>query len=428
MMQLSSYWQDTAPRFDRAKPSVSGAYDVAVIGGGFTGLSAARHLAKAGRKVAVLEAREVGHGASCRNGGHLNNGMAHGYADAMDQFGADGARQLYHAFDASIDLIEQVIEDERISCDFRRSGKLKIASKPSHVEGLKTSCALIREQADRDVVFLDQQELMDEIRTKDAFAGMLYPKSAMMHMGRYLHGLANAVTDHGGDVLENAPVTDLQHDNGSWRLRTDLGALSARDVIVATGAYSGQFAPRSLRYFTKRIIPVGSFVIVTRPLTEPEIAAILPGNRTYVTSLNVGHYFRLSPDNRLIFGGRARFSSKSDPTSDAKSARILRNSLGKMFPALKEVTIDYCFGGLVDMTSDRLPRAGQADGLYYAMGFSGHGAQMSNLMGVTLADMVLGEDRNPLAGLSWPAIPLYTGRPWFLPAVGAYYKIKDRLS
>lgn len=427
-MELTSYWQASAPRVDAGNTSVEGSYDVAIIGAGFTGLSAARKLVRAGKKVIVLEARELGNGASCRNGGHLNNGMAHGYADAMARFGADGARRLYHSYDAAIDLIEEVIDDEAIACDFRRSGKLKIASKASHVNALKASCALIKEQADSDVIFLDKSELAQELKTHEAHAAMLYPKSAMMHMGRYLHGLADAVLRHGGLVAENTTVTGLENHSDGWHIETDRGALKARDVIVATGAYSGQFTRKPLRYFIRRFVPVGSFIIVSRPLNSAEIAASVPGNRTYVTSLNIGHYFRLSPENRLIFGGRARFSSKSDTQSDAKSANVLRASMNKMFPALSGVEIDYCFGGLIDMTQDRLPRAGRHQGLYYAMGYSGHGAQMSNLMGDVLADMILGEASNPLKGMVWPAIPFYTGRPWFLPIVGAYFRARDMVS
>lgn len=427
-MELKSYWQDSAPRFDVGAACVDGVYDVAIIGGGFTGMSAARRLAKAGKKVVVLEAREVGHGASCRNGGHLNNGMAHGFSDAMARLGADRARQLYHAYDASIDLIEQVIEEERIDCSFRRSGKLKLASKPGHVAGIKSGCELIKTHVDTDVVFLDQSELGREIQTPHAYAGMLYPKSAMMHVGRYMHGLASAVARHGGTVVQDTAVVEAQRKGDTWQIMTSQGTLSAQAVIVATGAYSGQFAPEFLRHFTRRIIPVGSFIIVTRPLSDVEIAATVPGSRTYVTSLNVGNYFRLSPDNRLIFGGRARFSATSDPESHGKSADILRATLEQMFPVLAGIQIDYCFGGLVDMTQDRLPRAGQAEGMYFAMGYSGHGAQMSNLMGVTLANMILGDARNPLGGMAWPAIPFYTGRPWFLPVVGAYYRVKDMLS
>jgi glycine/D-amino acid oxidase-like deaminating enzyme len=427
-MELTSYWQATAPRFGGQHGEVSGHYDVAIIGSGFTGLSAARRLAKAGYKTVVLEAREVGHGASSRNGGHLNNGMAHGYGDAMTRLGKDGARELYHAYDTSIDLIEQVIEEEQIDCDFRRSGKLKLASKPSHVDAMKAACALIHEEADSDVIFLDQSDLTGEIQTPKAYAGMLYPKSAMMHMGRYIHGLATAAARHGCEVFENTPVQGLQRREGKWAVDTPSGMLFARDVIVATGAYSGQFAPEPFHHFVRRIIPMEGFVVVTRPLTDSEISATVPGNRTYVTTLNIANYFRLSPDHRLIFGGRASFSTKSTPNDDVKSAKALSNVLAQMFPTLAGIEIDYCFGGLVDITKDRIPRAGQVNGLYYSMGYSGHGAQMSNLMGVVLANMILGETRNPLGRLPWPAIPFYTGRPWFLPVVGTYFRLKDMLS
>ena len=175
------------------------------------------------------------------------------------------------------------------------------------------------------------------------------------------------------------------------------------------------------------LLRVARFILATRPLTQAEVAATVPGNRTYVTSLNIGNYFRLSPDNRMIFGGRARFSTRSDQQSDAKSGAILRAGLARMFPQLGEVGIDYCWGGLVDMTQDRFPRAGRQDGVWYAMGYSGHGAQMSTHLGVCMADTMLGRpDRNPVDGMAWPAVPGHFGQPWFLPLVGLYYKALDR--
>jgi glycine/D-amino acid oxidase-like deaminating enzyme len=144
--------------------------------------------------------------------------------------------------------------------------------------------------------------------------------------------------------------------------------------------------------------------------------------------MNVGNYFRLAPDDRLIFGGRARFSATSDQRSDAKSGAVLANSLAQIFPQLTGIGIDYCWGGLVDMTSDRYPRAGYQDGLWYAMGYSGHGAQLSTHLGMIIADAMLGrEDRNPMKGLHWPAVPGHFGKPWFLPFVGMYYKMLDRV-
>ncbi|ACL57860.1 NAD(P)/FAD-dependent oxidoreductase [Methylobacterium nodulans] len=424
-MRFTSYWHDTAPRFSGAAAGpVEGHYDVAVIGGGFTGLSAARHLARAGAKVAVLEGAQVGAGASGRNGGHLNNGLAHSYLAAKAELGPERAKALYRALDAAVDTVEALVAEEGIDCAFRRSGKLKLASKPGHFAAIARNFEAIHAEVDPETALLPAADLGGEIGAPGFHGAMLSKKSAMMHMGRFVTGLAEAAARRGATIYEEAPVTERRRSGGRHRLVTPRGSLTAGEVLLATGAYTG----RPFDYFRRRIVPVGSFIIATRPLTEAEVAATLPGHRTYATSLNIGNYFRLAPDNRLIFGGRARFSATSDQRSDAKSGAILRASLAAIFPHLKDVEIDYCWGGLVDMTRDRFPRAGLADGVHFAMGYSGHGAQMSTHMGVVMADILLGRaDRNPMAALDWPAIPGHLGKPWFLPMVGMYYKLLDRI-
>ncbi|MBY2910052.1 FAD-binding oxidoreductase [Rhizobium leguminosarum] len=421
-MKFLSYWHDTAPAFAGAeKGPVDGHYDVAVVGGGFTGLGAARQLAKAGAKVVVLEAETVGWGASGRNGGHLNNGLAHSYLAAKAELGKERAIALYKALDDSIDTIEALIEEESIDCSFRRTGKLKLASKPQHFQAIARNFEAVHAEVDPDTALLSADDLKQEIAAP--FHGaMLSKKSAMVHMGRYVVGLAEAAKRHGATIFESAAVTGHRQADRRHHLKTGRGSVTADAVLVATGAYT----PSTFGYFRRRIIAVGSFIIATRPLIEAEIAATMPGNRTCVTSKNIGNYFRLSPDNRLIFGGRARFSATSDHGSDPKIAATLKASLAEIFPQLASVEIDYCWGGLVDITKDRFPRAGCHDGVWYAMGYSGHGAQLSTHLGMLIADAILGRpSRNPMKGLEWPAVPGHFGTPWFLPLVGMYYKMLD---
>lgn len=422
-MKFVSYWHDTAPQFaGGAKGSVEGHYDVAVIGGGFTGLGAALQLAKAGARVIVLEGERVGWGASGRNGGHLNNGLAHSYLSAKAELGKERAIALYKALDDSVDTLEALIAEEGIDCNFRRSGKLKLASKPQHFGGLAKNFEALNAEVDPDTALLSPADLKNEIGSP-FYGAMLSKKSAMMHMGRYAAGLAEAASRHGAVIFESAAVTKHTQNGNTHELETVRGKLTANNVLIATGAYT----PSGFGYFRRRIIAVGSFIIATRPLTEDEVQASVPGNRTYVNTMNIGNYFRLAPDNRLIFGGRARFSATSDQRSDAKSGAILTESLHRIFPQLSHVPIDYCWGGLVDMTKDRYPRAGYQDGVWYAMGYSGHGAQLSTHLGMTMADAIMGRpDRNPLKGLDWPAVPGHFGKPWFLPLVGFYYKMLDK--
>ena len=418
-----SYWLATAPHFAGAATGpVAGEADVAIIGGGFTGLSAALALAKSGASVVVLEAGEVIGEASGRNGGQCNAGTAQDFGALVARFGLDTARLFYRAHCEAVDTVERLAREEAIDCDFRRCGRAKLAAKPQHYDKLARARDLLAEHVDPDVVLVPRERLGTEINAPGFHGALVQTTSAQLHPGRFGIGLAEAAVRAGAVVHEGACVQSLERDGARWRLTTPKGKLTATQVLVATG---GASAAAPFGWFRRRIVSVGSFVIATAPLDPAQTQRLMPQRRNFVTSKNIGNYFRLSADNRLIFGGRARFAISS-PVSDLKSGLVLERAMHAIFPALKGVQLDHVWGGMVDLTADRLPRAGEQDGLYYAMGYSGHGVQMATHMGQAMARVIGGEaSANPWASLDWPSVPGHFGKPWFLPLVGLWYKWQD---
>lgn len=423
MTTLESYWLESAPRFtDGAADPLPARAACVVIGGGFTGLAAARALAMDGADVVLLEAGRIACEASGRNGGQCNNGLAGDLGALAGRLGMERASALYRAFDEAVDRVEAIVAEEAIACDFVRNGKLKLADKPEHGAKLARVAEVLARNVEPDIRLLSRAELASEIGSDAFHGGIVFPRSASLHMGRFAAGLAAAASRHGARLYENASVTALDRlGGGRYRITCARGVIEADQVLLATGAsMHGPFG-----WLRRRIVPIGSFIIATAPLGRDAAKQVMPGRRNCTTTRNVGNFFRLTGDDRLIFGGRARFALSS-PSSDLKSGDVLRAGLGRVFPALRDVPIDHIWGGVVDMTMDRLPRAGERNGLYFAAGFSGHGTQMSVLMGERMARVMGGDaSANPLAGLDWPAIPGHFGPPWFLPFVGAYYRYQD---
>lgn len=427
-MKLESYWTDTAPAAPASVTDLPSRADVVVVGGGFTGLSSALALARRGADVVLLEAGRLVGAASGRNGGHVNNGLSVDYGALADRVGKARAQAWYRAYDSAVDTVERLVRDEAIDCDFSRNGKLKLASRPAHFESLVRSHDRLKAEIDPDVELIAPGDIRREVDSGIFHGGLLQRRSAQMHVARFGSGLAAAALRHGARLIANTAVESLARVGTGYahRVRTGRGEILADQVLLASGpTRAGAYG--TFGWWRRRIVPVGSFIIVTEPLVPELAASLLSGRRTYTTTANLHNYFRLTPDHRLVFGGRARFAM-SNPTQDVRSGEVLRAGLIEMFPQLARTRIDYCWGGVVDMTQDRLPHAGERDGIFYSMGYSGHGVQMSVHMGQVMSRVMSGDaGANPWKDHDWPAIPGHVGPPWFLPFVGAYFRLKDAI-
>jgi glycine/D-amino acid oxidase-like deaminating enzyme len=424
-MKFVPYWLDTAPQGpDRSGTEVGGQADVAVVGAGLTGLSAALHLARNGATVQVLERETVGWGASGRNGGMATTGMSIGYGEAADRYGFAAATAYFQAYDDAIDTVEKLVGEEGIDCDFARTGKLSLAAKPAHFEGLRKSQNLMAERLGRETHLVPRSQLHSEIGSDFYHGGLVDPKGAGLHVGKFVKGLAESAARLGVTIHEKAPVEEFRRLDGTrHELVTPRGVVRADRVLVATSGYTS----RPFRWQQVRIAPVGSFIVVTEPLGKEVCDELMPTRRMASDTKNLLYYFRITPDHRLLFGGRARFAM-SNPQSDEKSGRILREAMITVFPQLASAKVDYCWGGLVDMSLDRMVHAGEQDGLFYSMGYSGHGVQMATHMGKQMAEYMNGAlDANPWRDLSFKRIPGHFGPPWFLPFAGGFYKFKDMI-
>ena len=431
------YWWDTVPalragsqksevrnqKSEVGRAELPSRADVVIVGAGYTGLAAARQLARAGATVLVVERERIGWGASSRNGGQVLTGLRLEPATLVARFGERRARQLFEAAAESIVRIEALIAEERIDCEYARTGHIQAAWKPAHFEAFRTEQALLARVFDHRVHLVPRAEQRAEIGT-DAYHGVLVDeRSGGLNPAQYVHGLAAAAARSGARIVTGVGVDRMRQRSGGWLVETTGGVVEARDVLVATNGYTNGAAP-ALR---RRFVPIGSYIIATVTLDASLAAALLPRRRMAFDSKHFLYYFRVTPDGRLLFGGRAQFG-RPTPGTIRRATAVLRDGMTLIFPELAAERIDYAWGGNVAFTRDQVPRAGKLDGLYYAGGYCGHGIAMATYLGEQIARRIAGESiDHPLFDDRFPAIAMYSGNPWFLPLVGAYYRVRDWL-
>ena len=430
-MQEFNYWLTTTemPRTDPARPLPEAA-DVAVIGAGFTGLSAARTLANKGAAVVVLEAETIGWGASSRNGGMVLTGLKLGVNELVTRYGRERTRQMYAASLASIDCVEQIVREERIDCNFSRCGHLEVACKQAHFDDYARQAEVIAREFHHELRIVPRQDLRSEIGSEIYYGGMVDDVSAGVNPARYVAGLGCAAMRAGACIYEQARVLQIEKETregaAGWKLFTLRGPMWSKEVLVGTSGYTGAATPQLRR----KIIPIGSYIIATQVLSDELARELSPRNRMIYDSKNYIYYYRLTPDRRMLFGGRAAFFPET-ADSIRKSGEILRRGMVEVFPQLERAKIEFAWGGTLDFAFDIMPHAGQMDGIYYALGYAGHGVAMATLQGRLVAQQIAGEKpENPFFEIAFPGAPLglYNGEPWFLPLAGMYYKVLDWVS
>ena len=423
-MNQQIYWHTTVKMPDDSNLApIPKRVDVAIIGGGYTGLSAALTLAKRNINVVVLEAETIGWGASSRNGGMTLTGLKVPMQTIIKNYGRETAKELFQYSLDSVDTVEQIIKEENIDCGFARTGQLLLANKPKHYEILKEEVDFMAQEFNHKVRLVSPSELRNEIGS-DIFHGALVDDvSGGLNPAQYVTGLANAAEKAGAMLCARARVDRLGRGENCFVLETERGPLSAESVFVATSGYTGNVTKKLQR----KIIPIGSFIIATERLSDELAHELSPNNRMIFDFKHYLNYFRLW-DNRMIFGGRAAFFPETANTIK-RSAEILQREMVQVYPQLKNAKVEYVWGGTLDFAFDMMTHVGELDGINYSLGYAGHGVAMATHMGKTMAEAMLSGDvkNHPFARFNFPNAPLglYNGFPWFLPFAGLWHKILD---
>ncbi|MTI09213.1 NAD(P)/FAD-dependent oxidoreductase [Curvivirga aplysinae] len=397
--------------------------DVVVIGAGFTGLSSALHLAEKGYQVVVLEAQRIGWGASGRNGGLVCTGQRKGQDELEEMLGEGNARLLWDYAVEAKQTQQGLIKKHDIKCDYK-PGILTCAYKPSHNEWMEEEVDFMREKYDYPHMrYVDKNELHEMLATPQYHGGILDMDAGHLHPLNYALGLARAAEGAGVKIYEDSPVTNLQTVTEDHSAKTEFGEVNAKFTVIACNGYLGKLDKR----VAPKIMPINNFMVATEPLGEEGARALIRDDVAIDATKFVVDYYRCSADHRLLFGGGENYSSKFP--ADIKT--FVRKYMLEVFPQLKDVKLDYGWGGTLAITLNRMPAFGRLENnCFYALGFSGQGVLLTTMAGKVIAEAVAGtaERFDVFADVPTPNFPggtllRYPG----LVAGMLYYSLKDKL-
>jgi glycine/D-amino acid oxidase-like deaminating enzyme len=420
------WWWEAAEPPDRDNP-LPDRTAVAIVGGGYAGLSAALTLRRLGHEVTVLDAERIGWGASSRNGGHVSGGLKIAGSGLEQTYGVEKARDITMCAAASFPFIEETIAREGIDCDYVRCGRFTAAYGRRHYDVLAKKAEFFAEVTGLPAEALPKARQREALGSDHYHGGIKVAATGSIHPGKYARGLAAAAERAGAHLVDGVRVQGIQKDGSGHRLKTDKGELRADSVLVATNGYSLNKQGTAMPWLARRLIPLNSYIIATEELPEGMIDRLFPGRRVIGDTKRVLNYFRPSPDGkRVLWGGRASFRAQSA----TDTAVALHRYMTECFPDLAKTKITHAWTGYVAFTFDWLPHIGVQDGMHYAAGCQGSGVAMATWLGHNAGLKMAGAANAPFAldGLPFPTRPFYAGDPsWFLPIVGNWYKLRDRI-
>ena len=410
-------WQEqvTPPLPELAAPPRDA--DLVVIGAGLSGLAAAHTAASAGRSVVVLDKERLGWGASSRNGGMVIPELKAGPSTLVKKHGEQG-RAMFDQVNEAFDYVEGLATGaDGIDCDYRRSGMLMLAHSPYQVSYVQHEAEDMQRNG-QPAHFVRKEQLPAEVGSTAFAAGMVLERTGALHPARFHAGMARRALAAGAAIHDRTAATHIAGSTGAWQVLTTRGAVTAKDVFVATNAYADDVLP----WLQRRVTPVSSYIIATQVL-DPEVAAsVSPTGRMMVDTKNFLFYWRLTPDGRVAFGGRRTL----DPVDVSTARDFLYDSMVRIHPQLAGVPIDYAWGGSVAVTLDRMPHAGRHDGIWYATGCNGSGVATNTWLGHRIAQTLTGQAEPPaVASLRHAAIPAHRWSSSYLPLVSRWFSWQD---
>ncbi len=389
--------------------------DVVVVGAGFTGLSAALHLAERGADVVVLDAAEPGWGGSGRNGGQVIPGLKDDPDDLERKFGPETGRRMWEISSGAADFVFELIARHKISCEAQQCGWISAAPNASAVSVLRARVDQWQRRG-APVEMLDRQRVADLTGTTLYVGGLLDRRAGVVQPLAYVRGLARAAREAGAAIHGRSPVTGIESRGGAWRAATPAGSVTANTLILATNAYTDDLWP-GLR---RTVIPVQSYQVATHPLPEDIRRRVLPGGQPVSDVRRILYYFRLDPEGRLLMGGRGPLNDTGDPALFARLEAVA----ARFFPQIGAPLWEHRWSGRVAITTDHLPHLHEPrPGVLIGLGYNGRGVAMATRMGKLLADRALGASA---ADLGWPVtaiapIPLHA---WRLPVMSLVVRWK----